>query len=134
MTQRGFSLLELLVAFAIMAMALGMIYRVSGASARQAQLVSMHQRAQVLAQSLLSLEAVPESGLDEQGESGGLRWSLHSRLFSGGSTDLRAVPLHELHVSVQWDDALAQGGLRALELVTLRPQRGPIRPRAGGLP
>jgi general secretion pathway protein I len=34
--QRGFSLLELLVAFSIMALALGMLYRASGSSARAA--------------------------------------------------------------------------------------------------
>ena len=33
--QRGLSLLELLVAFAIMAIALGMLYKATGSSARQ---------------------------------------------------------------------------------------------------
>ncbi|OPH17317.1 general secretion pathway protein GspI, partial [Azospirillum brasilense] len=61
--QQGLTLLELLVAFAIMALALGMLYRAMGGSARSVADVDRYQRAVVLAQSLLALrDAVPEQG------------------------------------------------------------------------
>lgn len=66
--QRGLTLLELLVAFAIMAMALGLLYRVMGGSARSAGDIERYQRAMVLAQSLLSLrDTVPEGVATSRG-------------------------------------------------------------------
>lgn len=129
---RGFSLLELLVAFAIMAIGLAMVYRSTGGSARQVHTVSMQQRAQVLAASLLSIEAVPEAGVNEAGESAGLQWTVRSELYVSEVTDLRAIPLHQLLVTVRWDDALAANGQRFLELATIRPQRGLVKPRLEG--
>lgn len=126
---RGFSLLELLVAFAIMAIGLVMVYRSTGGSARQVHTATMHQRAQVIAASLLSIEAIPEVGINETGESAGLRWSLRSEPYGGDVTDQRAVPLHLLLVTVRWDDVLASGGQRFLEIATLRPQRGAVSPQ-----
>ena len=51
--QKGLSLLELLVAFVIMAIALGVLYKASGASARAVGDAERYQRAVFLVHSLL---------------------------------------------------------------------------------
>ena len=76
---RGFSLLEILVAFAIAAMALGMLYRVTGNNARQAGGLAQHERAMLLAESLLAAhETVPPQGLNESDQAAGYAWQLRS--------------------------------------------------------
>ncbi|WP_287805131.1 prepilin-type N-terminal cleavage/methylation domain-containing protein [Diaphorobacter sp.] len=121
--QHGLTLLELLVAFAIMAMSVGMIYRIMGGNARNAGELETRQRAVVLAQSLLALrDTVPEGGLQLSGESGGYRWSIHSALYDTGVAGPSVTPLHELAIVIAWDDG---GRRRSLELTTLRPQRKP---------
>lgn len=118
--QSGFSLLELLVAFVIMAFSLGMLYQASGGTVRSLGDVETNQRAAILARSLLnSREAVPLQGWNEQGESAGLVWRVSSAPFAGGDSDQRATPLHEIQISVEWAD---RRGARRLELRTLLPQ------------
>lgn len=121
--QRGLTLLELLVAFAIMAMALGLLYRVMGGSARSAGDIERYQRAMVLAQSLLSLrDTVPERGWQQAGESSGFRWQIQSIPYATGVSGPAIPVLHEVSIAIVWSEESRQ---RTLELTTLRPERKP---------
>ena len=123
MKQRGFSLLEMLVAFAIMAMSLGMIYRVAGGSARDLSETAKTEHAVWLAESLLaSRNNLFTDGWNEDGEADGFKWQVRSRLYGDGSLAPQAVPLHEVRLAIRWDARARQG---ALDIVTLLPQRKP---------
>ena len=123
MKQRGFSLLEMLVAFAIMAMSLGMIYRVAGSSARNLSDTAQTEHAVWLAESLLaSRNSVLSEGWNEDGEAEGLQWSVRSRPFYSGVAAPQLVPMHEVRLTIRWDARPRAG---ALDIVTLLPQRKP---------
>lgn len=120
---RGFSLLEILVAFAIAAMALGMLYQVMGNNARQVGGLATHERAMLLAESLLAAhQTVPPQGLREADQAAGYGWRVESSPYPTpvNASHPQAPRLHELRVAVHWQDGTAP---RSFELVTLRPER-----------
>lgn len=127
--QRGFSLLEVMVAFVIMAMSLALLYRAMGGSADAVARVTQQQRAALLAQSLLdSRDYVGPGGWNESGESAGMQWRASSHLFPSGEAAPPAVPLHEVRIDISWSH---NGSAGSWSLVTLLPQRRPLPAEVG---
>ena len=121
--QQGMTLLEILVALAIMAISLGMLYQASGSSVRNVGDTEQYQRAATLAKSLLSLrDSVSDEGWNESGESAGFSWRIRSAPFPTAINDPKAPQLHEIGITVAWPQGDRQ---RVLEMSTLRPQRKP---------
>jgi general secretion pathway protein I len=121
--QRGFSLIELLVAFVIMAFSLGMLYQASGGTVRTLGETEQFLRATVLAQSVLnSRDFVPETGWNENSQSGGFTWHVSSAPFTTPVNSPTAPPLQQVQILVGWTD---RHGPRQLELNTLLPQSKP---------
>lgn len=127
---RGFSLLELVVAMAILSIALGVLYRSVGGSVRAVGDLSAYSRAVALGESLLqSRDAVPAEGWNESGQWQGYRWAVASSPYEPASGPMPA--LHRVQVDVFWNDGLRD---KNFSLVTLRPQQvaRPATPEAGG--
>ncbi len=127
-SMHGFSLLELLVAFAIMAISLGVLYRATGSSVRTVGDLDLRQQASSVAESTLNrVDGVPQKGVAQSGSVGDIAWSLVSRPYDTGNSDPQAPKLQEVQVIVRW---MERGEPKELVLQTLRPERGPRRPGA----
>jgi len=129
--QCGFSLLEVLVAFSILAVSLGVLMQIFSGSLRNADVSRDQAQAIVLAQSLLASAGV-ENPL-AAGESTGtlddkFRWALSATPMQldplvGETSALRpasSLELWEVSVRVAWDGGSAPE--RDLTLTTLRVQ------------
>ncbi len=110
--QRGFSLLEILVAMAIMAMVLGAIYQAAGSSVRLVQAGEQYSYAVTLAESLLAEHSVvPESGSHVSGEfDGRFHWEVSSFPLEDAA-ELSLAPLHAIEVTVSWRSVLGRRSL-----------------------
>lgn len=127
--QHGFSLLELLVAFVIMALSLGMLYRASGSSARAVGLAEQSQRASMVAESILSMrDSVGPEGWQDAGQTAGFAWRVSSTPYAVATDHADKVRLHEVGIAVLWQEGAVS---KSLELQTLMPERKPV-PQGGG--
>lgn len=103
----GFSLLEMLVAIAILGLALGALYQAASGATRNVRVDERYAYAVELARSLLADSAiVPANGEQRRGETaGGFAWRVDARPLAQ-ARDSRLPPglLQEIEVGVSWTD------------------------------
>ena len=127
MSQRGFTLLEVLVALSILAFSYGAILQILGGAASKAALAGDYRRALIVAESRLDYAAANMSnrGIETSGiTSDRFHWSLSyeaSDQFLLQGLPIRYMPV-TIEVRVSWDGAAGQE--RSVQLSTLRLTRG----------
>ena len=102
---RGFSLLEMMVAIAILALSLGALYQAVSGATRNVRSDEKYAYAVELARSLLANNAmVPRSGWDSDGKTrGDFSWEVHAVPIDF-SRSLPPGALQSIEVSVSWPD------------------------------
>ena len=101
----GFSLLEMVVAISILALALGALYQAAGGATRNVRVDEKYAYGVELARSLLADNgSVPASGVNATGEAdGGFDWYVTTLPIATGRGSIVPV-LHEIEVGVSWSD------------------------------
>ena len=102
----GFSLLEMVVAIAILGMALGTLYQAASGATRNVRADEKYAYGVELARSLLAANSpAPAEGVSQRGETlGGFLWRVDSRKINLERTSLAAANLQEIQVGVSWQD------------------------------
>ena len=122
---RGFSLLEVLVAFSILAIALGVLLQIFATALRSSKLGADYTEAVLWAESLLAgVDLETASSGEESGETGGrYQWTRRIEPYFPAHLDPEKLPLeaYRVTVSVLWQEAAKR---RAVSLISLR-----LRPR-----
>ena len=110
----GFSLLEMVVAMAILGLALGALYQAAIGATRNVRSDERYAYGVELARTLLANYSVlPPGGVTAGGETaGGFNWQVATRSIDLGRSALAAASLYDIEVAVRWQD-----GVRRREVV-----------------
>ena len=116
-TERGFTLLEILVAFTIAAMALSVIYQVYGKGAQAVVRVEDYAQAVAVAE---SARALLEAGATDAlgGTQDKYRWT--ATIEPHGEDDAR-LPLHAIAIDVSWRKRGRQQRINLKSIAWLSP-------------
>lgn len=122
--QLGFSLLEILIAFSILAFALTILLNIFSSGLRHAMVFEEYQQAIVIAQSRLATTGVEEA-LDNATQQGNVQekyfWSVRAKALNldklSVDSEQASVLPYQVTVTVQW---LAGRNNRQLELTTIK--------------
>lgn len=103
---KGFSLLEMLVAMAILALSLGALYQATSGATRNVRSAEKYAYGVELARSLIAEHTVVAAGgYTGQGETaGGFLWRVEARPASAGSGSLAPGAVQDIAVVVSWTD------------------------------
>lgn len=124
--QLGFSLLEVLIAFSIMALSLGILLKIFSAGVNNAALAEEYNYAVQIAQSILAssgtettLQANENTGITD--EKYHWRVTITPFLPRSMNVDTETIPvnLFKIHVMVSWGDDSEEND-RSVELTTLK--------------
>jgi len=123
--ERGFSLLEILIAFSILALALGILLNIFSSGANNAAVAEEYTAAVQIAETLLAqtgVETELQAGQTSGQEDEKYRWLVTVTPFSPAieKLNLQAIPvtLFKVSVSVNWGDA--KDNDRQIALTTLK--------------
>ncbi|MDP1644146.1 MAG: prepilin-type N-terminal cleavage/methylation domain-containing protein [Thiobacillus sp.] len=120
---RGFSLLEVLVAFIILALALGVLMRIFSGGLGNIGAAEHYSRAVAIAESKLvaaGVESPLTAGENVGEEEQGYTWRTSVQRYEAGTQPIEAalpVDLYQVEVSVTWGETATP---RTLRFVTLR--------------
>lgn len=118
--QRGFTLIEVLVAFAIFALAIGALFEVFSGATRRARQAENMEVLWLTAQSVLSERRVrpapwPE---EEKGERSGIEWRLLTESYDAGANPASSLKAFMVRV-----EATETGSRRTVELQSVELAR-----------
>ena len=119
--QRGFSLLETLVAFLILALVMSVIYESAGTNVRATISDERRTYALLLAQSVLdNYKEIPPGGLEKYGRlENGYAWHLSATARSPQDLEAESLswPLYDVRVRITWGEPP-----REEQITTVLPQ------------
>ena len=122
---RGFSLLEMVVAMAILSLSLGVLYQATSGATRNVRTGEKYAYAVELARSVLaSNQSVPLRGVESHGETtGGFAWRVISSPLPVTSQKPPAGSLQNIEVSVGWQDGRKQNTVVLYSVVSGMPEQ-----------
>ena len=115
----GFTLLEVIVAFVILSLSLGVIYQIFGQGLRATSLSERYTHATLLAQSLMAETGVTSplhSGTQSGSSEAGYEWQVETSVLEQAGSDSELAPIsYKVEVHVGWS-----GHERAVSLTSIR--------------